>query len=269
MNKEHSFFICEEEFVKNKEKLVKELAEKIFSDFTCIYCFYQKRKDFGSFRATQLHMLEVGHCMMNPSYLSDYKEFYDYSKEYQRLIEKYGSKHAGTVDFVEDHSDRNDEWEDIEEESVEEKVGEENVTSKKQVKDLINKQFRRNELGELVLPNNKILGTRKYLKYYQQHFTNYQYQRGFLIRALENGNIINPKTDLMVYNDLKGLKKIYQETIMKTENRLKTVTKEQNRLFEKQDRFYNKKLLKARTRKDRLHNFVFGKFYVDRNMCTS
>lgn len=273
MNKVHSFFICEEEYARDKLGIIKELAQKIFTDFMCINCQYVKRKEFKSFRSVQIHMIELGHCMMNPEYLSDFKRFYDYSGEYQRIVQKYELKQ--TQQSPQDSSKlkpsktiaEDDEWEDVSEDENQSQAAKQ--TSKTQVKMLLSNHFKRNHLGELILPNNKLLGTKKYLKYYNQRFTNYEFQRNFYVRALENHKVINTNTDLMVYNNLEELKKIYKLTVVKEENKMKTLVKDQNRQFQKMDRFYSKKLLTSRVRKDRLHNFVLNKHYVDRNMCCS
>ena len=268
MNKKHSFFICDEEFAKNKEGIVKEMAEKIFTDFTCIYCIYTKKKEYPSFRSVQMHMFETGHTLMNPEYLNDYARFYDYSIKYQEILEKY--KNFQPHDFaIEFNDDQSEEWEDEDklEDITEEKENEPKVPkTKNELKKFLKSKFTKNHLGELVLPNNKIIGTKRYLRYYNQYYTNNFFQRNFYIKALENRKVISDSNALMVYNDLAELKKIYKTTIFEEDNERKKLIKLQNKQIQLVDELYNKKLLKQRVRKDLRHNYTLNKFFKDRNM---
>lgn len=37
----------------------------------------------------QKHMITLGHCMMNPDFMEDFKHLYDFSKENQIIYDKY------------------------------------------------------------------------------------------------------------------------------------------------------------------------------------
>ena len=205
---------------------------------------------------------------MNPDYLSDFKKFYDYTSEYKRIMDKYNSKEEIIVKAEPQAED--EEWEDEEDEDQEVEASQANETTgvpktKAQLKQLIKRQFVKNSIGELLLHDGRILGTKTYLAYYNQTFTNYAFQRAFYIKALESHNIINPETDLMLYNNLNGLKKIYNLTVWKIEAKLKKDVKQQSRQIQKMDQFYQKKLLFVRTRKDRMHNYVLNKHFKERN----
>ena len=77
MKAEHSFFIPDIGNCIDVVGLLKKLANKIAKDLTCIYCEHTKSKTFKSFRDVQKHMKDLGHCMINPDFLSEYREFYD------------------------------------------------------------------------------------------------------------------------------------------------------------------------------------------------
>lgn len=304
MKLKHSFFICDEDNCTDKEKLVQKLAQKVQKELECIYCDYYKHKSFKTFQDVQNHMVSLGHCMMNPDYLHDYDDFYDYSEENMRIIQKYlvdeeAAKNLKNVMAVKvEHKDEKKEF-DIKEENEDEWVemsdddqGHSQQRAKKTAKlptvdgehivldgNLIDpkkkynlRQFfvRKvtvNHLGELVLPNNKVLGNKKYKVFYNQRFRDNQLEKQHLIRALENHKVINSSTELVLHSNIDELRALYKKTVaVQNEERFKNFKKfEENKDKISQDytRIYIKRMLKMNQR----HNRVLSKHYRDRNLC--
>lgn len=59
----HSFFIPDAEFCCDVEGLLSYLAEKVCSDFICLWC-NEKGRTFYSLQAVRQHMIEKGHTKM-------------------------------------------------------------------------------------------------------------------------------------------------------------------------------------------------------------
>ena len=272
----HSFFVCDEDFVVDKEGLVRELAERVFGDLNCLHCFHHHKKEFASFRAVQVHMLEKGHTMMHPDFMEDFGRFYDFTPKYLEIERKYrdAGSSAGSPPVMGKDADESGEWEDQEGQE-----GQEGLTrapadspssfSKNDLKRLLRSKFRKNHLGELVLPSGRLVGARKNLRYYKQHCSLNLFERQFYARALEAHRVVDSSGVLMLYNDLPELKRVYKLTVLKKENALKQATKAQNRQFEKADRQFNVNSRRAKDRTLKLHNHVLTTHYKDRNLCTS
>ena len=268
MNKEHSFFICDEDFAIDKEGLVRELAERIFNDLNCIHCFNSHKKEFPSFRSVQMHMVEKGHTMMHPDFMSEFGKFYDFTPKYIEVEQKYkhvgGDEHKAMAigtDFDDSGECKTNNTNGGGESAV--RFG------KNDLKRLLRSKFRKNDLGELVLPNGKLIGARKNLRYYKQYCSNNAFQRQFFLRALETNKVVDPSTAMMAYNDLSELKRLYKMTVLKNENALKDVKKAQNRKFEKADHHFMVNTRRTKDRTLKLHNHVLTTHYKDRNLCTS
>lgn len=269
MEKEHGFFILEADFVKDKNGLLKEIVEQIFKDFGCLFCQFVKKKDWGSWRAAQTHMLEVGHCLMNPDYISYYSKHYDYSKALKDLKEKYG-EHA-TADQAEGEDE---EWEDLDDQGVPTKpqtsangTQETDGATRQQWKQYTKKLFKKNEIGELVMPDGRTLGTRKYWLYYDQ-WLSHSFQRNFYTKALEDKLSPEEKEELAT-KSIVELKETYQNKVVELDERYRHHVRREFNKLQKMNQLYSYKLLRQRTRKDKRHNYTLNKHYVDRNMCTS
>lgn len=279
MEMAHGFFLLEEDYLVDREGLLKEIVEQIFQDNACLYCQFVKKRDWGSWKAAQHHMLETGHCLLNPDFLSNYAKFYDYSKALEGAKAKYGGQAAGEVQADDDG------WIDIDEEDeegdelTEDKPKEEGqsaaakeagrkVSSRSEWKSYLQKQFKKNALGELVMPDNRVLGVRKYRKYYEQPANNNPFQRDYFLKALRE-KIGDEETALMVHMDIKELKEAYQLRVLEEENALRMAHLREMRAVHQKNMHWERRLNRTRVRKDRMHNYTLNKHYVDRNMCTS
>ncbi len=273
----HGFFLVEEDFLVDREGLLKEIVDQIFCDNACLFCQFVKKRDWGSWKAAQHHMVETGHCLINPDFLSYYTKFYDYSKALEGAKVKYGDQAAVEVPAEED-----DGWIDIEEESNElaedksqkdgqssaAKNGGRKVSSRMEWKHFIQKQFKKNALGELVMPDNRILGVRRFRKYYEQPATNNPFQRNFFLKALRE-KIGEEETALMVHMDIKELREAYQLEVLEERNALRIARLRELKAVHQKNMRWERRLNRTRVRKDRMHNYTLNKHYVDRNMCTS
>lgn len=286
MEQTHGFFLCEAEFLVDREGLLKELAEQIFDDNMCLYCQYVKKRDWGSWRAVQMHMLEAGHCLMNPDFLSVFSQFYDYSDALAKAKEKYGELRAqkeevtaaGAAKTSGEEEAGEDGWVDIEDEDElpeDKKKGREAGKGKMEAKrvtrsewkQFIQKQFTKNELGELVLPDNRVLGIRAFQRYYNQPANGSPFQREYYLRALRN-KVGEQETALMVHMDVHELRQHYQLKVLKEENELRLFCLREMRALNLKNEVWRRQLNRVRTKKDRRHNYTLNRYRVDRNMCT-
>ena len=314
MSLKHSFFICDEENCTDKQKLINLLATKSQKNLECIFCDYVKHRSFKNFQDVQKHMVDLGHCMMNPGYLHDYDDLYDYSEENMEYIKKYmveGSEGGNANDYLEFEvvdekgkkirkpktDDNEDEWVNIseEEENEDQEVAEgdlvikeekqtENFTEKNgrikisgnlidpkkkyNLRKFMVRKARINHIGELILPNNKLLGTKKYRIYYNQRYRDNEFQRMHLIKALEARKIIDRSTDVMVRYDLQELRKIYNSTIAIDDKNRLDKTKKLNQQLQKEDQEYRRLFINRNLKKDKRHNLTLSKHYRDRNLLT-
>ncbi|XP_067928135.1 cytoplasmic 60S subunit biogenesis factor ZNF622-like [Watersipora subatra] len=83
MTSHHSFFLPNVEYLVDLEGLISYLGEKIGSGKMCLWC-NEKSKVFHSVRATQQHMLDKGHCMLQDEgdAAYEYTDFYDFTSSY-------------------------------------------------------------------------------------------------------------------------------------------------------------------------------------------
>lgn len=293
MKLQHSFFICDEDNCTDPRRLVLRLARKIHKDLECIFCDYYKRRSFKTASDVQRHMTGVGHCMMNPDYLADFDEFYDYSAENLQLIQKYlvvGEQARARPDVVAVNVGgpaeitEEDEWVEVSGDETEPRKPERPMSGGVDGKVLVDgrlidprqkhnlRQFfvRRttaNHLGELVLPNSKVLGSRKYRLYYRQRFRDNLLERQHLLRVLEAKKIICANTDLMIRNDITELRGLYDRTVAHDEQRRIERIKKFEQRAETQDQEYSRIYTKRLQNTNKRHNRILSKHYRDRNLC--
>ncbi|XP_011862422.1 PREDICTED: zinc finger protein 622 [Vollenhovia emeryi] len=79
----HSFFVPDLEYCVDLGGLLEYLAEKICTEFQCIWCNESGRR-MQSREAVKMHMIEKGHCKMlfEGETMLEYSSFYDYSSSY-------------------------------------------------------------------------------------------------------------------------------------------------------------------------------------------
>ena len=305
MKKKHSFFICDETNCTSKIDIIKLLAEKIFVSFECIFCNIIKDKTFKTFGDVQKHMVDMGHCMMNQDDIGEFKKFYDYSEENEKIIQKYILNENGSFKFTkedleefeiieiageDEEVDNPEEWVSVSEEELEAftqtdkktTIDEENKIENEEgeEKDLISKildpskqydlrrfvmsKSKKLSNGELKLPNDKILGNKKYALYYNQNYREYfdlKKMRKFL-------------TENKVVSDCKALieapygkvKEMYLQAYKLENSKKSKVTKDLNRKNEKIRIRIMRKKQKTEFRKDKKHNKVLTTYHKDQTL---
>ncbi len=303
MKLKHSFFICDEDNCTDKEKMIGKLAQKIQKDLECIFCDYYKHKNFKTFQDVQNHMTSLGHCMMNQDYLHDYDDFYDYSEENMKIIQKYiinendvkGQKNV--VGFKVEHKDKtegekieeeDEEWIELSEDETEkgqkrfkkrrdgEKDENGNVIldgnlidpkKKHNLRQFFVKKVTINHLGELVLPNNKVLGNRKYKIYYNQRYRENYLEKQNLIKALQSRKVVSSSTDLVLRADITELRNLYNKTIAAEDQekfkKFKKFEESREKISQEYRRIWSKRQIKMNI----VHNRVLSTHYRDRNLC--
>ncbi|KAF3447638.1 hypothetical protein FNV43_RR12825 [Rhamnella rubrinervis] len=86
MHKQHGFFIPDVEYLKDPKGLLTYLGLKVKGDFMCLYC-NDSRHPFSSLEAVRKHMVAKSHCKVHYGNGSEdeeaeLEEFYDYSSSY-------------------------------------------------------------------------------------------------------------------------------------------------------------------------------------------
>lgn len=154
-------------------------------------------------------MRDVGHCKMNPESIHLVDEFYDYSASNLEFLQrKFDDLDVRTKREVESKvqevicETEEDEWEDCESEDDDEQPQEATQSEEQEeqyvlirgywhpLRDkIVDSKFIRdnlelNDKDEVVLKNGRILGHRKYAKYYKQNMVQIVRKKSELIRAL-------------------------------------------------------------------------------------
>lgn len=84
MHKQHGFFIPDAEFVKDLEGLLTYLGVKVTKDFMCLYC-EDRGRQFSSLEAVRKHMVSKSHCKLrygNVGQEEELEDFYDFTSSY-------------------------------------------------------------------------------------------------------------------------------------------------------------------------------------------
>ena len=189
MLRHHGFFIPDADFLIDLPGLVTYCNEKVKLGGMCLYC-NGRGKQFGSYVDVQRHMEDKSHCKLLYEPGEDKEEFasyYDFTTSY-----------PDDDGMDEDEDDGDAMSEDEEEEEEEEGVEQETAYV--------------SDLGELVLPDGKVLGSRQYRRYYQQRYRMEDTRESVLAikteveeRALVMGGIRSEGGSLMVLNRKKRL----------------------------------------------------------------
>ena len=184
-------------------------------------------------------MRDLGHCKMNPESIDLVDEFYDYSEQNLNFLQKQFDdlqvKKKGEIKqvipkTVEEENeeewedcDTEDEMEEIEEEKREDsKGGEEDeqyvlirgywhpLKDKIVTKKFIRENLNMNDKEEVILPGGKILGHRKYTKYYKQNMVEVVRKKSEIIKAL-------------AYREMERANRSSNGTVAKYESVVKTL----------------------------------------------
>jgi len=155
MQQKYDFFIPDNEYLEDLEGFLGYCSEKIKIGYTCLYC----QKGFATYRDTQRHMIDQGHCKIcyeEGVDVHEYECFYDFQDANAEFLGT-NEKSVGA-----DDNDSSGEWTDVDE-------GEDD--NRDEYMDFVKTHgFGVTEFGELILPGGRIIGHRAFSKYYNQNF---------------------------------------------------------------------------------------------------
>ena len=190
MWKEHSFFIPKEDQCKNKEGLLKALATRIEKHKRCINCEFIRTRSFISATHAQMHMRDLGHCQMNLEYLNHYKKFY---------------RPLPANPIAEDSKKKNDADEDGSDWVTESESDDSDIEP-------FQKRPKRLPTGELLLPDGRIIGHKRYKIYYKQTPIDHTKQIEQMRKVLMLKNVI-PQSDALVPYTFQDMRQLYVDTM--------------------------------------------------------
>ncbi|EGR29024.1 zinc c2h2 type family protein, putative [Ichthyophthirius multifiliis] len=170
MSKTHGFFICEQKYCIDVTGLLKHLGEKINKAFLCILCENKSCKDFQSGESVKKHMTDKGHCFMQSEVFEEYENYYDFTEQIQETIKYQESLFKNTA-----QSTKTIEYENEKKEKKKiriQKIKQKKIKKKYQLYNYMKRIHKAivNEIGELELPNGKILGHRSLRYIYKQYY---------------------------------------------------------------------------------------------------
>jgi pre-60S factor REI1 len=152
MFKYHGFFIPEQNYLTDKEGLVKYMSEKIGVGNVCIVCNYQGK----SIEAVRAHMLAKKHCSIpyeSENEKLEISEFYDFSSTYQDL----------------DGKQEDGDWEDIDDEDGSVVGSGEDEDEDEDEDEELPQQVSYDDGVELHLPTGVKVGHRSLARYFRQN----------------------------------------------------------------------------------------------------
>eukprot|EP00298_Acanthocystis_sp_HF-20_P013933 c20566_g1_i6.p1 GENE.c20566_g1_i6~~c20566_g1_i6.p1 ORF type:complete len:418 (+),score=159.17 c20566_g1_i6:70-1323(+) len=106
MAETHGFFIPDLEYLCDLEKFIEYLKDKIFIEYTCLWCD-GKGKSFHSAGAAQTHMIDKSHCRILYETSEDWEQYADFY-DFNPLIKELNCKRKNSQEGQEDE----DEYED-------------------------------------------------------------------------------------------------------------------------------------------------------------
>jgi len=162
MENNHSFFIPDREHLIDEEGLIGYCAEKVKLGHVCLYC----QKVFQNSFDCKKHMQSKGHCKIcyqEGIDLHEFEVFYDFSSANKQFL---GSDEDEMIESANEMDESDEEWEDI---GSDEELEDDDFYDG--YKNVIQKHgFGLTELGELILPNGKVVGHRDLTVFYKQRF---------------------------------------------------------------------------------------------------
>ncbi|VWU49864.1 zinc finger protein, putative [Hepatocystis sp. ex Piliocolobus tephrosceles] len=85
MNDNYSFFIPDIKYVTNLKKVLLIIGKKIYEENICIYCFRNSK----CVKSLQSHMVCKSHTKLHTDFFVFIQKYYDFSKTYVELLNKY------------------------------------------------------------------------------------------------------------------------------------------------------------------------------------
>eukprot|EP01038_Epipyxis_sp_PR26KG_P007624 gene7624-10378_t len=158
------FFIPDMEYLTDMDGFLNYLGEKVKHGGFCLYC----QRKFRTARSCQHHMLSKSHCKIAYEEgvdMEEFEDFYDFSSSY----------------------------EDIDDENME--IDEDG--------NVLNNEMKVSHLGELILPNGRVVGNRAFRLYYKQRYSQPDTRPCILAQQREEllrlGYKFGPQTQLPSY----------------------------------------------------------------------
>jgi len=193
MQRKYGFFLPDREYLSDLEGLVGYCHEKIKLGQMCLYC----HRVFGTWQGCQKHMIAKQHCKLKYEYgvdLEDLEVFYDFQSANREFLKGIGvdastamaatttsTKGGGGDDSAmevegmgEEDGGEEDGWEDISDDeadgddAMEEDNEDEDMADEYEEQVAARMGFEVTALGELVLPDGRIIGHRELRRYYKQ-----------------------------------------------------------------------------------------------------
>lgn len=183
MYRKYGFFLPDREYLTDLEGLIGYCHEKIKLGHMCVCC----HKVFQTWQGCQKHMISKTHTKLKYEAgvdLEDLSVFYDFSEadnEFMKSVAARASKRVVSESkdnddtIMEDDGDAN--WEDISDDEDMGEDGEDGNDDDDGIYDqyeshLAQYGFDVNVLGELILPNGRVIGHRALQRYYKQRVPN-------------------------------------------------------------------------------------------------
>lgn len=173
MQRKYGFFIPDSEYLVDLTGLVGYCHEKIKLGHVCLYC----QKVFTTWQGCQKHMISKRHTKLRyePDIdLEEFAVFYDFAEaDAEYLARPQVEKSTKDSDMEEASGDGDDEWENISDDEEEADVAMDVEDDGEEPDDEFEEAIARmgfdvTALGELVLPDGRIIGHRAYRRYYKQ-----------------------------------------------------------------------------------------------------
>ena len=121
-------------------------------------------------------------------------------------------------------------------------------------------------IGELILPNKKLIGTKDYALYYKQNYpSQFLFDNDQLLRILEDKGVVSKSEALVKYN-YQDLKKLYLTTIQNEKHAENEKLKAEKKINEKFNKNKNFLKTKRHMNSDSRHNAILTKHYREQNL---
>jgi pre-60S factor REI1 len=178
MLRKYGFFLPDSEYLTDMEGLLGYCQEKIKLGHICLYC----QRVFKTGKGCQNHMVSKLHTKLRYEERVDLEEFsvfYDFSEadaeflSSRRAVPKKAKATDEDVEMEEGNEDNAEEWEDVSDDEDEEMEDNQGQDDDQDVYDGFEEQvasmgFDVTVLGELILPDGRIVGHRSLRRYYKQ-----------------------------------------------------------------------------------------------------
>jgi len=199
MQQQYSFFLPDLEYCIDLEGLLGYCNEKIRLGNICLYC----QRSFKSSEGVLKHMKDKEHCKILYERGVDQEEFdvfYDFSK-LNNQTKKSGNGEEDNM-AVGEEAEGEEEWEDVSDDDDQDDVSmkdeEDDDLYEGYQEEIASQGFDITPLGELIMPDGRIIGHRGLARYYKQRFAPDRMERAAVRHAraaggerMYNGRVVN------------------------------------------------------------------------------